>query len=284
LVAAIVLILLAHCAAAQIEPVPISKPVPVPAPDQLLQQLMPVPAQDENCQTDASDKAQASALKALGISVGGYYSVKARLVYEDVDGDGVAEALLTVEIDSSDVVLMVLKRQGDQWYRLPSPSDFSCWCKYERSPLDSFVELRGWKGPGDEQTRLIVIRASGGGTGLYERSLAMFALHGLEIKSVFSVVEERRECDWPDGHCESKHVIIEEGKGSPQSLVAREIRDKRDEARLGSDESWWAGLPVSSCEGYAWNASDFKFVRNSEATAKNCAEVGPDSKSSKQQH
>lgn len=282
LILAIVVPLLFHAAVAQIEPIPTSKPVPIPNPDQLLRRLMPPPAEeDENCKTDERDKVQADALNSLGIPAKGVYSVKARLVYEDIDGDGVAEALFTVEIDGSDVVLVILKHQGDQWYRLPSPPGFSCWCKYERSPLDSFVELRGWRGPGEEQTRLIVVRASGGGTGLYERSLGMYALRGLEIKSVFDIVDERRECDWPDGHCESKHVIVEQGIGTPPSLVTREIRQTNDFTKSGSGESWWAGLPVASCQAYAWNASDFKFVQSAETTDKNCPEEKSAATSSK---
>lgn len=255
---------------AQIQTTPISKPVPVSDPDQLLKQLMLGTARDENCKTDAREKAQTAALAALGIPATNAYDVNARVVYEDIDGDGIAEALFTVEIDLSDVVLVVLKRKGDQWYRLPSPPGFSCWCKYEKFPLDSFVELQGWRGPGNELTRLIFVRASGGGTGLYERSLTAYSLKGFEIKPIFNVVDERRECDWLDGHCESSHVIVEWGIGSPASLITREIRFKGDGSRLGSDESWWTGLPVASCQAYAWSASDFKFSPSAEATAKSC--------------
>lgn len=277
LVIAILTLSLSFDAEAQILPNPTPKPVPVPAPTKLLEQLMSVT--DDNDDRDSRERAnvQAAALSSLGIPV--KFAAEARLVFEDLDGDGVAEALLTVDVDGADVLLVVLKRKGDQWYRLPSPPGLSCWCKYEKSPLNTFAELRNWSWEFEKPNqprRLIFVRASGGGTGLYERGVEVFALHGFEIRSVFSSIEERRECQLPVVNCELQHVIFtfEEDYGAPRALVTHEIRRAINpyKLELGPDESWWAGLPVAACKAYTWNTERFKFALNTAATSAYCAQ------------
>ena len=263
-------------ASAQIFTSPTPKPVPVPAPTMLLEQLMSIT--DDNDDRDPSERAnvQAAALSTLRIPV--KFASEARLLFEDLDGDGVAVALLTVDVDGADVLLVVLKRKGDQWYRLPSPPGLSCWCKYEKSPLNTFVELRHWSyefEKSNQPRRLIFVRASGGGTGLYERSVEVFALHGFELRSVFSSTEERRECPWPVGNCELEHEIItieEDDHGEHSALVTHEIRRTIDPDKPGPYESWWAGLPVTACNAYTWNSLHFKFVPNTSATSVYCTQ------------
>ena len=248
---------------------------------------MPVTKDCEDCDSRKRDDAQAAALSALGIPVKtpARSVVEARLLLEDLDGDGVAEALFTVELDMSDIHLVVLKRKGNQWYRLPSSPDLSCWCRYENSPLDTFVELRNWSYSSErppQPIRLIFLHASGGGTGLYERDVKVFALHGFELRSVFSSTEELRAVTWPEGDSELEHVVItvEEGNRGPRALVTDEIRSNGG----GPDESWWAGLPIAACKAYTWSMERFKFVPNTAATSMYCPAQQLAPKSAKPQH
>jgi len=78
------------------------------------------------------------------LTIGGSEIQDVRLTYEDLDGDGVPEALFTVGVSGNNVSLVVLKRKGNQWYRLASPEEFSCWCEYENSPVDILAEVRAW--------------------------------------------------------------------------------------------------------------------------------------------
>ncbi len=256
---------------AQKTPERATAPAAVPEPTQLLEQLMPSKAIGKCCESKADR--QAAALKALGIQARSAEEV--RLVFEDLDGDGVAEALFTVDIDLADVSLVVLKRKANQWYRLPSPPEFSCWCKYESAPLDTFVEIQRWGYDFEkprQPMRLIFVRGSSGGTGLYERSLNGFALHGFELRRVFGASEERRECSWPEGRCEFQHVTttVEDDNGKT-ALVTREFRKT-----LGAEEpdvshqGWWQGLSVSHCTAYVWDSPQFRFANGPAATSAYC--------------
>src|ERR1035441_2169993 len=248
----IVIITLLPClgASAQLVPKRTFEPVPVPDPAQLLEQLMPVTKDCGDCDSKERDDAQAAALSALGIPA--KFAHEARLVFEDLDGDGVAEALFTVDVDGVDVFLVVLKRKGNQWYRLLSPPGLSCWDKYEMSSLNTFVELRDWSYSFEKTSqprRLIFVSGSSGGSGLYERQVEVFALQGSELRSVFSQTDEVRECE-PGSNCDLKHVIItiEAEYRRPRALVTHEIRRTVNPDKLGSEESWWVGLPIAPCK------------------------------------
>jgi hypothetical protein len=137
---ALALLLICFNAHAQNAPGQVASPQAVPEPAKLLEELIPGPLiNDTDCETH--DKLRVAALGTLGFDVDELQ--EARLVYEDIDGDGVPEALLILDRGGAAIDLVVMKRKGDQWYRLPSPPEFSCWCKYESFPLDSFVELQG---------------------------------------------------------------------------------------------------------------------------------------------
>jgi hypothetical protein len=264
---------------AQIFPEQITAPRATPPPVQLLEQLMtPVSNDDDSGCAVPDEVRQATALKSLGINAKSAQS--ARLLFEDLDHDGVAEALLTVDLDYADVLLVVMKRKGDKWYRLPAPSDLSCWCKYESSPLDSFVEVRSWDEfpKENEPSKFILVRGSSGGTGLYERGLQIFALRGFEVKDVFDTTEERRECPWPEGDCKLQHVEVtfEQDGEKPRALVAREF-DRNINLEKLKDDSWSVGLPVSKCTAYTWSAPKFKFVKNTAATIAYCGRPSPGS-------
>lgn len=203
----------------------------VPEPTKLLEQLMP-PGPRIDDSDDGKQERRVAALADLGLANDIESVGDTRLVYEDLDGDGVPEALFTVNDGMTNIRLVIMKRKDDQWYRLPSPPEFSCWCKYERFPLDSFVEVRGWRYSSEEPTqplRLVLVRGTGpqSGTGVYERDLQIFALHGFELRRVFSGVEELDACTLRrDGKCRFQHsvVTLEQKDDLPRALVARIIR------------------------------------------------------------
>jgi hypothetical protein len=237
------------------------------APMQLFDQLM------SRGREPQSSEQRAAALKELGIESPDLE--RFRLTFEDLDGDGSPEALFTVDLDFANVTLVVLKRRGNQWYRLASPPEFSCWCKYESSPLDSFAEVRGWFYGKNEPAKLVFVRGSGGGTGLYDRGLQIYTLQGYEMKRVFFVTEERRECGWPDNHCDLSHVEVTAANEGQPALVAAGY-----EKHLASVESslnrntWWIGLPVRSCKAYTWNAQRQEFSANPAANTTYCNPLG----------
>jgi hypothetical protein len=230
---------------------------------QLFHDLTACNGNNGSCDEKSAEK-QTAALSALGIPT--KFAEDARLLFEDLDGDQKAEALLTVDIDGVDVVLIVLKEKGDQWYRLPPQEEFSCWCKYESALLDTFVEVVKWNDTFDKASQprqLLLVRGSAGGTGLYERSLGVFALDGFRVRSVFETTEERRECPWPEGDCKLDHAIVTfDTRGEPRVLTTHKIHASMRPDNLRDDKSWWVGIPPSSCKTYQWDSKGFKFIES----------------------
>lgn len=208
-------------------------------------------------------------MKSLGIELKELTDF--RLVYEDLDGDGNPEALFTIEV-ISDVFLVVLKSKGTQWYRLASPPEFSCWCKYENSPLDSFAEVRGWFYRKDEPTKLLLVRGSSGGTGLYTRGLGIYILRGFELRQVFSASEEYDECRPNVPNCNLRHQEITPANDSDQPALVVTSYEKREAADSEYHRNtWWIGPPVQRCRAYTWNPQRAQFLENTTATAFYCS-------------
>jgi hypothetical protein len=255
-----------------LEPTP--EPVAVPPPMQLFQDLTACNGYSGSCDEKSAEK-QTAALSALGIPTKS--ADDARLLFEDLDGDQKAEALLTVEYGGADVVLIVLKEKGDQWYRLPPQEEFSCWCRYESAPLDTFVEVVDWSNSFEKTSqprKLLLVRGSGGGTGLYERGLGVFALDGFRVRPVFGTTEERRECPWPEGDCKLDHAIITfRTRGEPHLLITNKIHVLMRPDELRDVESWWVGIPPSSCQTYLWDSKGFKFIESRTANIDHCRPV-----------
>lgn len=286
LIAGIAAGLLTFEASAQLVPIPTSQPVPVQPPMKLLGQLKPYPECGESCDSKEQKAERAEALRELGIPT--EYFEEARLVFEDLDGDGVPEAVFTIDVDYADVVLAVLKQKDGQWFRLPSPPDFSCWCKYETSPLDTFVEIVKWSDSFEnagQPRRLILIRSSGGGTGLYERGVEAYALDGFQLRQVFADEEEYRECPWPEGECHFRHALLTfELRSKNRALIVKQVRVADDGRNFGPEQSWWVGLPVFACKAYTWNHTDFRFEANAATTSEFCAATHSSPGVNKPQH
>jgi len=264
-----------------LEPTP--GPVAVPPPMELFHDLTACRGYSGSCDEGSAAK-QMAALSALGIPT--KFADDARLLFEDLDGDSEPEALLTVDIDGANVVLIVLKQKGDRWYRLPPQEEFSCWCKYESAPLDTFAEVVNWSYSFEESgqpRKLILLRGSSGGTGLYERSLGVFALDGFRIRLVFETTEERTECPGRGGNCKRDHVITTFDPREPRTLITRNIHVSNRPENLRDDESWWVGILPSACKTYRWDSRKFKFVE-SGASVQYCRPVNRMTSHSSQRH
>jgi hypothetical protein len=87
------------------------------------------------------------------------------------------------------------------WERVAA---FDCWCKYEMNSggdaLGEFVQLRAapQRSPTTSQRYELVLRASGGGTGIYTQDEAHFRLFHGELRRVLSFVSESRSCPAPN--------------------------------------------------------------------------------------
>jgi hypothetical protein len=93
---------------------------------------------------------------------------------------------------------------------------------------------------------------------------------------VFNVMEERRECEWPDNNCDLYHVEVtpaDEFK-QPDALVTTSYEEHLPGRDVYGD-TWWIGLPVQRCTAYTWDAKREAFIENPEATEAYCSHLGP---------
>jgi hypothetical protein len=110
------------------------------------------------------------------------------LRYADLGVDGTQQAIIGVRRDAM-LYGAVAAQGGGHWHRIAA---FSCWCKYESGDLlAGFIQIQA--GPGVAQE--LVLRASGGGRGVYSEQQAHFRYHQGELHLVFTFVSRRRDCD-----------------------------------------------------------------------------------------
>jgi hypothetical protein len=110
------------------------------------------------------------------------------LRYADLGVDGTQQAIIGVRRHAM-LYGAVAARGGSRWHRIAA---FSCWCKYESGDLlAGFIRIQAGPGVGQE----LVLRASGGGTGVYSEQQAHFRYHQGELHLVFAFVSRHRNCD-----------------------------------------------------------------------------------------
>jgi hypothetical protein len=120
---------------------------------------------------------------------------EAEMRYAELGVDGTQQVIIGMRRDPM-LYGAVAAQVDDRWYRIAT---FSCWCKYESGDLlSSFIQIESAPGVGEE----LVLRASGGGTGLYSQQQAHFRYHRGELHLTFTFVSHRRECDPTKPSCE----------------------------------------------------------------------------------
>jgi hypothetical protein len=159
------------------------------------------------------------------------------------------------------------KSNGTGWERI---AIFDCGCKYERNVLDEFVSLSQALEPSPHFE--LVLRASGGGTGIYTQNEAHFRLYRGEMKAVISFVSrvqsfatgtpqqpshweiERRWFDpalpvsLPDGRSESVAVLVESQAEAALATIDCLIPELQDRY-----------LKRITCRPFRWNPKVFNY-------------------------
>jgi hypothetical protein len=109
------------------------------------------------------------------------------LRYADLGVDGTQQVIIGVRRDPM-LYGAVAAQVGSRWHRIAA---FFCWCKYESGDLlAGFIHIQAGPGVGQE----LVLRASGGGTGVYSEQQSHFRYHQGELHLVFTFVSRHRDC------------------------------------------------------------------------------------------
>ena len=213
---------------------------------------------------------QTSPSKAIGEAV--VTPDQIELQYASLGEDSTQHAVLALQISQrQDTFAAVAIPQKGGWERI---AVFDCWCKYEmyvgQDALAQSVQIRPAPetGPTTPQHFELVLRASGGGTGIYTQNEGHFRiLHG-ELRRVMSFVSRRLSCDPTAGtaRCDLEirwfyptffgnvpgGVVVEGRASFPQGTleVGSFVRDLENRY-----------LREATCVTYKWNAKAFQYER-----------------------
>jgi len=124
---------------------------------------------------------------------------RTQLMYAALGEDASEQAILAFEVRSSQATYTaVAVQKGKGWERVAA---MTCWCKYDMNPdqdmLAEFISLQpAAESPlGKPQHYELVVRSSGGGTGIYTQYEAHFRIHRDELRNVLQFVSRFRSND-----------------------------------------------------------------------------------------
>ena len=149
---------------------------------------------------------------------------------------------------------------------------FDCWCKYEmqagEDTLDDFVHTVMARSPEpvSPHPSELVLRASGGGSGIYVKQEVHFRIRGGKLVPVLSFVSDRRSCPMADPCLLEKRwftmtdvkgkltsMLIEARGAFPQTtdtfdpdFAIRELQNRK--------------LRSTTCRPYRWDARAFRYT------------------------
>jgi hypothetical protein len=199
-----------------------------------------------------------------------------KLEYAALGDDPTQQAILAIEADQRQTTFgAVAVPTPKGWERV---AVFDCWCKYEmndgRDALAESVALTPAPGPGWPQVPErfeLVLRASGGGTGIYTQNEAHFRVYHGELSAVMSFVSRQRRCDPAQAYCDiEKRWFYPAAVSDTRGGVLVETRGRVP--AQGVPEVQWSVrgledryLGTPSCSTYAWDAKAFQYVPVSTA-------------------
>jgi hypothetical protein len=197
------------------------------------------------------------ALRLVGIDAGRDFIADAvpdeiELRYASLEGGHPKQAIVLVEA-ASYAYASVAVPSANAWERI---TVFECWCKYEGPTLlDDFVRVEYT----DHFLPDLVLRASGGGTGLYEQTEARFALKGGELRKVLSFISRRRDCPVGTNTCLYEHRWFTSGQ------LAEAKAEFDNELNLDWNFADAYGFKSITCSAYSWDAASFTYIRSGAA-------------------
>ena len=191
--------------------------------------------------------------------------------YAALGSDSTQQAILAVQVSQMMYAAVAIpQRQG--WERIAL---FDCWCKYDMAnALGEFLEIRS--APGGTQGRSeLVLRGSGGGTGIYTQDEAHYRFYNGSLRRVMSFVSRSRSC--PPTDPASKRCSVEyrwfyhtTAESGPVSVLFEASGgfpvDKVPPAAFSLPAFASRYATNLSCREYVWNEKEYRYDRSSRET------------------
>ena len=203
------------------------------------------------------------------------------LAYAALGEDASQQAILAVQTSQAQITFAAVAVPTPQgWERVAT---FECWCKYEmylgQDALAEFVQLRPAPepGPASPEHFELILRASGGGTGIYTQDEGHFRLYHGELRRVMSFVSRHLSCPPTPCRLEKRWFyttgfgnvmggVLVEGRSTyasdNQPPVSHFVRDLENRT-----------LQEISCSTYKWDEQSFRY--EPLAVTDPCKPLGP---------
>ncbi len=186
-----------------------------------------------------------------------------RIALTYVEGEGEpARALVSVLTPGAEMFAAVATPRNGFWQRVAA---FNCWCKYDidataADPLSEFAHFDG---------KELVIRSSGGGTGIYSQEESRYRISDSTLREVITFISRHRECD-PTSPGERCTLVRRWFRDEP-------LRDNSPGGRLYSSTAQFKGSSIAepiwrvrdlidnqpsqlTCHEYRWDEHRFSYV------------------------
>jgi len=234
------------------------------------------------------DQVRLKALQILGVSdqdshetdfgpsgkpTGSHVAVPEQVLlrYAAIGRDATSAAILAVSLKHGFILAgAVAIPIGKGWQRIAS---FACGCKYEQGDrFRNFIELTPAPVFNSLEHYELVIRASGGGSGVYEQDEAHYRILGSDLRRVIHFESRYGMCD-PTGP-EPHWCIIRRAWFTPMSIGDKPVGVLvRAEGRFPGDHTpgIYFELPdlqirhlkELACTAYLWNEDAFRYEPSS---------------------
>jgi hypothetical protein len=190
------------------------------------------------------------------------------LEYAALGEDATQQAILAVQASQKQLTfaaVAVPKPHG--WERIAA---FSCWCKYEMNSahgaLAESVQVRPAPEPSPSTPEHfeLILRASGGGTGIYTQNEGHFRIRDNELRDVLSFVSRRRSCA-PSEPCKiERRWFYTTAFGNVVGGVLVEGRGSYPSANQPSVDFFLKNLEVRilgevTCSAFRWDEQSFRY-------------------------
>lgn len=226
-----------------------------PSPESLIKDL-----QGDN------DAARLRAANQLGIDEGSDAKSSPEEVllrYATLGANWDEQTVIAVEYGSSRLYGAVAVQKGGTWERVAT---FYCWCKYGIGDLlEEFIRVE----PAPDGRSELVLRASGGGTGIYTQDESHFRYFHGELRRVLYFVNHARACDptAPGPYtCKVERRWFINNSGDPSSgstLVEANLDFQPNGGRMDVEfeveDLQIRHAKAPSCRPYKWNAREFTY-------------------------
>jgi hypothetical protein len=181
-----------------------------------------------------------------------------RLYALNLDSDPDLEYVLEAKVAFAATIAWVFKKGPEGWWMVGT---FNYSWHWDPNQAERFIEFREIVTYGRKE---IIVRDTGGGTGLAETRLAIYRMNNGFLYRVFETTEDRFSNVIGTGMTEYEHRDIEYLEAGLIVRLRKHLEDGPDHKKP----------EIRTCSAFTWDAVSFRFAEDKAAAATACKKQG----------